>query len=122
MFIAAPEPSEATNRLLEASEHPDGFVMNLTRVWAWRPDVHDGFAALRGQLTSNSSLTKRDQAVIVCATAAGLGDSYCCLAWGRTLFQEAGATAAAAVIGGGEGSVQFRAPCREGTRSGLSAA
>jgi hypothetical protein len=31
---------------------------------------------------------------------AGLGDSYCCLAWGRTLSEEAGATAAAAVIGG----------------------
>jgi uncharacterized peroxidase-related enzyme len=100
MFIAATEPSEPLIRFLESSAHPDGFVMNLIHAWAWRPDVFEGFGALRSQLTSNSTLTKRDQAVIVCATAAGLGDSYCCLAWGRTLSQEAGPAVAAAVIGG----------------------
>ncbi len=72
--------------------------MNLTRAWAWRPDVFEGFAALRSLLTTKSSLGKRDQAVIVCATAAQLGDSYCSLAWGKTLAEEAGAASAAAII------------------------
>lgn len=100
MFITTPEPSEATDRLFESVAKSEGFVMNLTKAWAWRPDVFEGFGALRGQLTSLSRLTKRDQAVIVCATAAELGDSYCALAWGKTLSREAGAQAAAALIGG----------------------
>jgi uncharacterized peroxidase-related enzyme len=99
MFIAAPTDSAETARLYKSSADSQGFVMNLTRAWAWRPDVFDGFAALRSQLTTKSSLSKREQAVIVCATAAALGDSYCSLAWGRTLAEEAGAVAAAAVIG-----------------------
>ncbi len=99
MFIAAPEDSPNTARIYKSSADSQGFVMNLTRAWAWRPDVFEGFAALRSQLTTKSSLSKREQAVIVCATAAKLGDSYCSLAWGKTLAAEAGAALAAAVIG-----------------------
>ena len=94
MFIAPPEASDESNRIYKSSAASQGFVMNLARAWAWRPDVFEGFAALRGQLTSKSSLTKRDQAVIVCATASQLGDAYCSLAWGRTLSDEAGAASA----------------------------
>ena len=100
MHIAPPADSADTERLYRASADAQGFVMNLTRAWAWRPEVFDGFAALRGQLTAASALSPRDQAVIVCASAAALGDSYCALAWGRTLAKAAGASVAAAVIGG----------------------
>ena len=98
MFIAVPEESADAARVYKSSVDSQGFVMNLTRAWAWRPDIFEGFATLRSQLTTKSSLSKRDQAVIVCATAAQLGDSYCSLAWGRTLAEEAGATTAAAII------------------------
>jgi uncharacterized peroxidase-related enzyme len=98
MFIAAPEDSPETAKLYQSSADSQGFVMNLTRAWAWRPEVFDGFAALRTALTSKSSLSKRELAVLVCASAAELGDSYCSLAWGRTLAAEAGAAIAAAVI------------------------
>lgn len=60
MFIKAPEPSEASARLYESFETSEGFVMNLSKAWAWRPDVFEGFGALRGQLTSQSTLNKRD--------------------------------------------------------------
>lgn len=100
MFIAAPRHSEESEKIYEASATSMGFVMNLTKTWAWRPEVFDGFAALRNQLTGHSSLAKRDLAVMVCATAAELGDSYCCLAWGKTLAHEADAGVAAAVIAG----------------------
>ncbi len=98
MFIAAPDDSPETAQVYQSSAGSQGFVMNLTKAWAWRADVFDGFAALRGQLTGASTLSKRDLAILVCATAAELGDSYCSLAWGRTLAQEAGAGVAAAVI------------------------
>jgi uncharacterized peroxidase-related enzyme len=99
MFISAPPPSDAAEKLYRTSLEGSGFVMNLARAWAWRPDVFEGFAALRNQLTSQSALSKREQAVIVCATAAAHGDSYCALAWGDKLAREAGAPAAAAVVG-----------------------
>lgn len=102
MFIAAPEPSADAERVHRSTVDSQGFVMNLTRAWAWRPDVYEGFAALRAQLTGTSSLGKRDQAVMVCAAASQLGDSYCSLAWGKSLAAQAGAPVAAAVIADGE--------------------
>ncbi len=98
MFIAVPEDSPETAKVYKSTADAQGFVMNLARAWAWRPDVFDGFAALRGLLTSQSTLSKREQALLVCAGAAELGDAYCSLAWGNTLSKEAGASAAAAVI------------------------
>lgn len=98
MFISAPDDSVETAKVYESSAKAQGFVMNLTRAWAWRPEVFDGFASLRSQLTGKSSLTQRELAVMVCAAAGQLGDSYCSLAWGRTLANEAGAVTAAAVI------------------------
>ncbi len=80
MFITEPPASEASERIYKSSSDSQGFVMNLTHAWAWRADVFEGFAELRSQLTTRSTLSKREQAVIVCATAAQLGDSYCCLA------------------------------------------
>ena len=99
MFIAPPEDSDDTARIYKASKESQGFVMNLTRAWAWRPDVFEAFAALRAQLTAKSSLSKREQAVMVCAMAAELGDSYCAMAWGKVLAQEADPASAAALIG-----------------------
>lgn len=101
MFIAAPADSAETESVYQSSAASQGFVMNLTRAWAWRPEVFEGFAALRNQLTSQSALSKRELAILVCAAAAERGDAYCSLAWGRTLAQEAGSVAvAAAVIAG----------------------
>jgi len=98
MFLPAPAQSEAAARICQSSRDTHGFVMNVAQLWSWRPDVFEAFAALRNQLTSPSTLTKRDQAIIVCATASQLGDSYCSLAWGKTLAAEAGAAVAAAVL------------------------
>lgn len=47
-------------------------------------------------------MSDRELAVIVCATAASLGDSYCALAWGKKLAGAADASAAAAVLQGVE--------------------
>jgi len=104
MFLLAPESSEAVERFYKSSADAQGFLMNLTAAWAWRPDVFESFAALRDQLSSNSALSKRDQAVLVCATASQLQDSYCSLAWGKKLSAKAGAASAAAVLAGSEGA------------------
>lgn len=98
MFLSQPNSTDAVARMYESNQAAQGFVMNLASAWAWRPDVFESFAALRSQLSSSSSLSRRDQAVIVCATASQLRDSYCSLAWGKTLAAEAGAATAAAVL------------------------
>ena len=102
MFIKEPEATVTTRELYDSIKKSEGFLMNFARAWAWRPDVFYAFAELRQGLSDGSTLTPRDLAVLVCATAGELGDAYCCLAWGRKLNAEAGAPAAAAVIGGGD--------------------
>ena len=102
MFLPIPKTTDEVERIYKSNQAAQGFVMNLTSAWAWRPDVFESFAALRGQLTSSSGLSKRDQAVLVCATASQLQDSYCSLAWGKTLAAEAGAATAAAVLTGSD--------------------
>ncbi|NPC55319.1 carboxymuconolactone decarboxylase family protein [Caenimonas soli] len=72
--------------------------MNYNRAWTWRPDVADAFLALRGLVTSTSSLSPREQAVLTCATASTLGDSYCSLAWGKMLASAVDPSTAAAVL------------------------
>lgn len=100
MFLSNPEPTEAVQRVYKSTSDAQGFVMNLAAAWAWRPDVFESFAALRSQLTASSTLSKRDQALLVCAMASQLGDSYCALAWGKVLAAQAGAAPAAAVLQG----------------------
>jgi uncharacterized peroxidase-related enzyme len=98
MFLQSSADNEASSRLYNSDLEQQGFVMNLSRLWAWRPEVCEAFSALRALLTTRSSLSNRELAVIVCATAASLGDSYCALAWGKRLAAAADTTAAAAVL------------------------
>ncbi len=49
-------------------------------------------------------MSLRDRAVLVCATAGNLGDSYCALAWGKTLASETDPATAALVLQAREAS------------------
>ena len=98
MFLQAPPDGEAASRLYDSDVQQQGYVMNLSRLWAWRPEICEAFSVLRAQLTTQSSLSSRELAVIVCATASGRGDAYCALAWGPRLASEADPATAAAVL------------------------
>ncbi len=98
MFLNPPPESEAVERLFQQDLKDWGFVMNLSRLWAWRPEVYEAFVGARTALTVSSTLSKRDLGVMVCATAAQLGDAYCALAWGGRLAHAASPAVAAAVI------------------------
>ena len=102
-FLDEPPPSEAAERIYAADVASDGYVGNLSRLWCWRPDVHEAFVALRGLVTGESTLTQREVAVLVAATASARGDSYCALAWGSRLAALAGEEAAAGVLVGDDG-------------------
>ena len=70
------------------------------RVWCWRPDVLQAFAKLRADLLGDSTLSEREVAVLVAATASELGDSYCSLAWGEKLARAADEGTAVGVLAG----------------------
>jgi len=98
MFLHNAPDSEAAARIYQGDLDKRGFVMNYNRAWAWRPDVADAFLALRSLVTSASSLSPREQAVLTCAMASTLGDSYCSLAWGKMLAGASDPSTAAAVL------------------------
>jgi uncharacterized peroxidase-related enzyme len=102
MFLQKPPENPDAERLYQKDLDGDGYVMNLTRLWAWRPEVGEGFSQLRRLLTDSSSLSRRELAVIVTATAAAVGDAYCSLAWGETLAAESNGSTAAGVLHGDE--------------------
>jgi uncharacterized peroxidase-related enzyme len=104
MFLNAPADSEAATRLFQKDLDNRGHVMNLSRAWAWRPDVTEAFLALRTQLTAAAKLSQRELAVMVCAAAGTLGDSYCSLAWGKTLAAAADPATAASVLRTAQGA------------------
>ncbi len=99
-FLAEPPQTDASRRLYESDLASDGYVGNLTRTWAWRPEVLEGFTALRGLLTEGSALTFEDYAVLVAATASAMGDAYCSLAWGSKLASLVDPATAAVVLRG----------------------
>src|SRR3954470_8446438 len=101
-FVGEPPETDAGRRMYDADRESDGYVGNLTRLWAWRPDVNNGFRALWGMLKDDSTLEPRDWAILVAATASELGDSYCALAWGTRLASLATDAAAESVIRDGE--------------------
>jgi uncharacterized peroxidase-related enzyme len=98
MFLRSPPLSEARSALYARDAADDGYVLNATRLWAWRPDVCDAFVCLRKLLTEKTALSLRERSILVCAVAANLGDSYCALAWGTTLAAEIDPATAAAVL------------------------
>jgi uncharacterized peroxidase-related enzyme len=100
MFLSIPPTSEARDSLYARDVADDGYVANLTRLWAWRPDVLDAFVGLRKLLMDHAGFSLRERSVLVCAAAATLNDSYCALAWGKTLAAETDPATAAAVLQG----------------------
>ena len=77
-----------------------GYVMNGSRVWAHLPAEVDALFALVGRAKSIASLSMRQRAILVTATASTMGDSYCSLAWGQKLSTAADPDLAASVLAG----------------------
>ena len=103
-FLAEPPPSPAATELYDADVASDGYVNNLTRLWAWRPEVLAGWRAATGAVTAGTTLTRRELAVLVVGTAAAREDAYCGLAWGGRLAGLASPAVAAGILTGPAGA------------------
>ena len=100
MFLSEPPADDRVRVMYDEDIDTDGYVKNLTRLWAWRPDVHEAFEGARDLALRESGLSGRDVALLVVATAAARADSYCALGWGSRLAARADADTAARVLAG----------------------
>lgn len=90
--------SPAAEALFAADLADNGFVMNLTRLWAHEPAAKTGLFDVVATVTRVGQLSIRQRGILVTATAATLGDSYCSIAWGKKLAAEADPEIAAGVL------------------------
>ena len=97
-FLAVPAVTPPVRRWLDADRAEFGFEMTLTRLWGYRPAVHDGLFALLREV--GQDLSMREKGVLVVACASTRGDSLCSLAWGRRLALDTDPETAAGVIRG----------------------
>jgi alkylhydroperoxidase family enzyme len=100
-FLGPAPSSAAADRLFAHDREMFGYVMNLSRAWAHRPEAHDDLFALLGRTAEAAGLTFRQRGVLISALASTMGDPHCSLAWGTRLAGAAGDDVAAAVLGGG---------------------
>jgi uncharacterized peroxidase-related enzyme len=107
-FLAAPPDTPATRAAFDDDLAGDGYVMELTRVWAHQPDLQPALGALLGLATEAGGLSFGDRAVLVAATASAIGDPYCGTAWGTRLAGEVGDDVAAAVLRGDDTALDSR--------------
>jgi uncharacterized peroxidase-related enzyme len=101
VFLEDPPESADAAAVYDTTRQADGYVANYLRVWCWRPDLYKQFVDLRLGVMGSTTLTDREQAIVVAATVSSFGDSYCSLAWGGKLAKLAGAETAGGVVAGG---------------------
>jgi alkylhydroperoxidase family enzyme len=96
-FLEEPASSDEAQRMFGEDLAELGYVMNFSRLWAYRPDLLDRLFALLGA-TAAGRLDLRARSILVTACASAFGDSYCSLSYGGKLARQAGAEVAAAVL------------------------
>jgi uncharacterized peroxidase-related enzyme len=99
-FLGVPEPTAEGERIFSDDVAEFGYVMNVSRLWAYQPATVAGLFDLLRQANAADSLSVRQRCVLVAACASAFGDSYCSLAWGSKLAKTSDAQTAAAVLRG----------------------
>src|SRR6266545_2087542 len=79
-FLGVPEASADAQKLFNEDTAESGYVMNVSRLWAYQPATVTGLSMLLGQVNSEVRLSLRERSILVAACASAFGDSYCSLA------------------------------------------
>jgi uncharacterized peroxidase-related enzyme len=97
-FLGVPPHTPEAQALYDDDQSELGYVMNVTRLWAYQPDTVVELFDLMRKALSGAGFSSRQRGILVCAAASTLRDSYCSLAWGSKLSDSASPALAAAVI------------------------
>jgi uncharacterized peroxidase-related enzyme len=101
-FLQEPPLSPGVQALYDDDLADDGYISNLSRLWAHQPDTLTRLFELLSQAVTPGGLTFRQRGILVTAAASALGDSYCSLAWGAKLAKASDPALAAAVLNGSD--------------------
>src|SRR5450432_1697799 len=101
-FLEEPSVSPQVRALYDDDLKDDGYVGNMTRLWAHQPGTLNGLFGLMSEAFMPSGLSFRQRGILVTAAASALGDSYCSLAWGGKLGKVSDAGVAAGVLDGSD--------------------
>jgi uncharacterized peroxidase-related enzyme len=104
-FLSTPEPTAEARLLFDEDIAEVGYVMNISRLWAYQPALLNGLFDLMRETMSEHKLTFRQRAILVAACASAFGDSYCALAFGSKLAVVTDADTASGVLRGEDGSL-----------------
>ena len=99
-FLRHARVSEAARAIFDKDINETGFVMNVSRLWAHRPEAMAALFELMHLVTSARPFTDRERGILITACASSFGDSYCSLAWGTKLAGLAGPQLAAEILRG----------------------
>lgn len=105
-FLPDPEPGPAVEEFYAEDLEELGYVMNGSRLWARHPESWEALFGLISTSTELGSLSFRERGILVTATAATIGDSYCSMAWGNKLSAKAGPEIAASVLRGDDAGLE----------------
>jgi len=100
VFLSAADPDTLAQEIFDDDVETLGFVMNASRLWAYKPASLVGLFDLANETASTLGLSFRQRGILVLACASTYGDSYCSLAWGTKLAGKTDAETAACVIRG----------------------
>ena len=101
-FLEVPEPSDEAQHMFDEDVAELGYVMNVSRLWAYQPATVAGLFNLLRQANSADNLSIRQRGILVAACASAFGDSYCSLAWGSKLATASDPQTAAGVLSGAD--------------------
>ena len=107
-FLNEPPVSAQAQALYDQDLADDGYVRNVSRLWAHQPDTMGRLLELMSQAFTPSGLTFRQRGILVIAAASALGDSYCSLAWGGKLGNASDPALAAGVLNGSDAGLTVR--------------
>lgn len=99
-FLDAPSMTPDALRLFDSDVDEVGYVMNASRLWGYQPTVLERLFGLMKDVSIAADLSVRQRGILVAAMASTLRDSYCSLAWGSKLADQADASVAAGVLRG----------------------
>jgi alkylhydroperoxidase family enzyme len=99
-FLGLPSVTPEAQAIFDEDIAEDGYVMNVSRLWAYDPGLVTGLFDLMRAAIADRQLSFRQRAILVAACASTLGDSYCSLAWGSKLATVSDPDLAAGVIRG----------------------
>jgi alkylhydroperoxidase family enzyme len=107
-FLTDPPVDEQVEQMYAADLDVQGYVANLTRVWAHSPETLGVLSYALRLATDLSGLDPIERNLVVTAAASALGDAYCSFAFGSKLAGSVGPDITAAIIHGDDGRLTER--------------